>query len=435
MAEVRPFRGVHYNQSLVGDLSLVICPPYDIITPQMEHELYCRSPYNFIRIEHGRQLPQDSITDSRYTRSAANLEQWLKQGVMVTDEVPAIYIHDHYFSHRGKELKRRGIISRVGLEEWDRMTVRPHEGTLAEPKSDRVSLLWALNANTSPIMVMFEDHRRRIASLLAAQDMGQPVLSADGVEGERHRVWAITEPEVVDAIYQIFKEKPLYIADGHHRYESALMYQRERRACLSEAFGEEAFNFVQMELVDFDDPGLVILPPHRLLRGLSASKIAGLSAKLRTLFDVTELPIDVPDVWRQVDDLLAETDQVRLALFGLVGQRLLVLTLRDYTAASRMIPYFHSELYKRLDVSIVDHVILEELLEMGTGGEALISYNYDRKDAIKRVTAQEFQLAFIINPVKAETIKAIADAGDRMPRKSTYFYPKLPSGLVVNRLV
>ncbi len=435
MAEVCPFAGVHYNKSLVDDLSLVICPPYDIITPHLEHELYCRSPYNFVRIEHGRQLPQDSITDNRYTRATATLEQWLKQRVVVIDEAPAIYVHDHYFSHRGKELKRRGIIARVRLEEWDRMIVRPHEGTLAEPKSDRLSLLWALNANTSPIMVMFEDNRRHIASLLAASDNARPMLSADDGGGERHQVWATTDPGVVSGICQSFKEKPLYIADGHHRYESALTYQRERRACLPKPSGGEAFNFVLMELVDFDDPGLVILPPHRLLRSLSASQLAGLLPKLRSLFDVTELAIDVPDVWQQVDDLLNEAGHFRLALFGLRGQRLLVLTLKDYTAASRMMPYFHSELYKRLDVSIVDHVILEELLELGIEDEMMVSYNYDRKDAIKRVMAQECQLAFIINTVRAETIKAVADAGDRMPRKSTYFYPKLPSGLIVNRLL
>jgi len=190
-----------------------------------------------------------------------------------------------------------------------------------------------------------------------------------------------------------------------------------------------------MTLVDFDDPGLIILPPHRLLRGLPPSKIGSLMNKLQSFFNIKELTLNTPNVWQGVDDFLAEAAQARLVLFGLNGQRLLMLTLRDLDAASQMMPYFHSELYKRLDVSVVDHVILEELLGLSSEDEVKISYNYDIRDAVSRVLAQEYQLAFILKPVKAETIKAIADAGDRMPRKSTYFYPKLPSGLIFNRLV
>ncbi|GAI82690.1 unnamed protein product, partial [marine sediment metagenome] len=170
MAEIRPFRGVHYNQRLVTNLSAVICPPYDVIAPQMQQELYRRSEYNFVRVEHNRELPQDTAEDNRYTRSATTLEQWLEQGILRVDEVPAIYLHDHYFTYQGREYKRRGIIARVRLEEWDTMVVRPHEGTLDEPKSDRLSLLWALQANTSPILALFEDQGQRIAPLLATQE-------------------------------------------------------------------------------------------------------------------------------------------------------------------------------------------------------------------------------------------------------------------------
>ena len=435
MAEVRPFCGVHYNQSLVSQLSAVICLPYDIITPQMEQELYRRSQYNFVRIEHNQQLPQDSAMDNRYTRSAAILENWLRQGVLVTDEVPAIYVHDHYFIHKGNEYRRRGLTVRVRLEEWHKNIIRPHEGTLAEPKGDRINLLWALQANTSPILAMFEDQEQYVSSLLAISELGRPAISSDSFNGERHTIWVVTEPKVVSKICAVFSEKPLYIADGHHRYESALIYRRERLASSPAVSANEAFNFVMMTLVDFDDPGLIILPPHRLLRGLPPLKIGGLMNKLQSFFNIKELTLNTPNVWQEVDDFLAEAAQVRLVLFGLNGQRLLMLTLRDFDAASQMMPYFHSELYKRLDVSVVDHVILEELLGLSSEDEVKISYNYDIRGAVSRVLAQEYQLAFILKPVKAETIKAIADAGERMPRKSTYFYPKLPSGLVFNRLV
>ncbi len=435
MAEICPLRGVRYNQSMVKDLSAVICPPYDIITPQLEQELYRRSQYNFIRIEHNQQLPQDSTLDNKYTRSAAILREWLKQRVLIIDEVPAIYLHDHHFIHQGKEYRRRGLIVRVRLEEWHKNIIRPHEGTLAEPKGDRINLLWAIKTNTSPILAMFEDQEQCV-SLLLAQESSKPIISLDSSTGERHNVWAITKPQVISEICSFFAEKPLYIADGHHRYESALIYQRERRALSSAASGNEAFNFVLMTLVDFADPGLIILPPYRLLRGLPPSKIANLMTRIQSFFDVEELPLDLPRVWQLVDDLLARTNRTRLVLCGLVAEKLSVLTLRDFNAARQMMPYFHSELYKGLDISVVDHVILEELLGLsGSEDEAKISYNYDIQDTVNQVLAQEYQLAFILRPIKAELIKAVADAGDRMPRKSTYFYPKLPSGLVLNRLV
>ncbi len=438
MAEIRPFRGVRYNQSLAKDLSAVICPPYDIITAQMEQELYHQSGYNFIRLESGRELPHDTVGDNKYTRSAATLEQWLKQDVLKVDEASAIYLHDHYFTSQGKEYRRRGIIVCVRLEEWDKMVVRPHEGTLAEPKGDRLSLLWACQSNTSPILALFEDQGQQVSSVLAAQERNKPVISSSSAGGERHNVWAITEPEAINQICRSLAHQPLYIADGHHRYESALIYQREKRACASSVSGDEAFNFVLMELVDFSDPGLIILPPHRLVRGISKPMLDELMAKLKSFFEIEELPLSKPGVWQKVDDLLAgsEANLVRLILFGLDAERLFVLKLREFTAVSRMIPYFHSELYKKLDVDIVDNVILEKLLGVGSGREeAILGYCYDRLDAVNRVLDGEYQLAFLLSPVKAEVIKAIADAGDKMSRKSTYFYPKVPAGLVFSRLV
>jgi uncharacterized protein (DUF1015 family) len=430
VAEIRPFRGVRYNQGLVKDLASVICPPYDIITPQLQQELYHRSAYNFVRLEFGRGLPQDTAADNRYTRSAATLEQWLEQGVLATDRTPAIYLHDHYFHYGGKEYRRRGIIAAVRLEEWDRKIVRPHEGTLAEHRTDRLSLLWALQANTSPILALFDD-RESVSSLLAAVAQAQPIISLSGEE--RHDVWAITEPKAIEKLSASFIRQPLYIADGHHRYESALTYQRERHACSPSVSGEEGFNFVMMTLVDLSDPGLLILPPHRLLRGLSRAVLSQLPTGLRSFFEVEELPLNTPGVWEQVDALLGsgESGGVRLVVFGATGGSLLLLRLRDPAAASELMPCFHSELYKKLNVSVLDHIILEKFLGVGGGEETSLGYTYSREDAINRVLEQEYQLAFLLSPVKPEVIKAIADAGDRMPRKSTYFYPKAPAGLVL----
>ena len=437
MAEVHPFRGVRYNQLLVKDLTAVICPPYDIVTPQMAQELYQKSEYNFARVESNHELPQDTAKDNKYTRSVATLEQWLEQGVLEVDEVPAIYLHDHYFTHLGREYRRRGMLLRVRLEEWDRMVVRPHEGTLVGPKNDRLSLLWVLQANTSPILALFEDQKQQVSSVLATQERSRPIISSSSAGGERHNVWAITEPEVINQICHSLAHQPLYIADGHHRYESALTYRRQRCLCSSLVSRHEPFNFVMMTLVDFADSGLIILPPHRLMRGISKSTLDGVMAGLKSFFDIDELPLSMPGIWQQVDDLLTgEANQVRLALFGLTAEHILVLRLRDFTTASQMMPYFHSELYKRLDVSVVDHIILEKVLELSSDREeVMLGYSYSREDAINRVLDKEYQLAFLLSPVKAETVKAVADAGDRMPRKSTYFYPKAPAGLVFYRLV
>jgi uncharacterized protein (DUF1015 family) len=435
LADIRPFHGVHYNLLQVKDLAKVLCPPYDIITPQIQQELYQRNDCNFVRIEFGRELPSDKSNDNRYTRAAAALEKWIQQGVMEVDAESSFYVADHLFTHQGIGFRRRSICCLVKLEEWDRMIVRPHEGTLSRPKSDRLQLLWALRADTSPIMALYEDGEGTVSSLLEEQTSGKPLLAADIGGGESHRLWAVSDSSVIERIRKCLEEQPLYIADGHHRYESALTYRRERRATSSVGAEEEPYDFVMMALVNFEDPGLVILPAHRLVRGLPASALDGLMAGLKTCFTVEEIPLDKVDTVSQINGLLPEKeDEVKLVLYGLGRERLVLLTLRDFSKISPMIPYFHSDIYQKLDVSIVDHVILEEILGLTHDKiGAFLDYTDDTREAVKRVAEQEYQLAVIVNPVKPSVIKAIADSGDRMPRKSTYFYPKTPAGLVCYR--
>lgn len=437
MAEITPFRGIRYDQAAVKDLNKVICPPYDVIIPQLRQELHHRSEYNFVRLEDGWELPQDTATNSKYTRAAATLEQWLKTGILKPDETPAIYIHDHHFIHQGRQYQRRGITGRIRLSGWEAKVIRPHEGTLSHAKSDRLSLLWALQANTSPILALYEDVSQQIAPLLAAEAQRPPIISTSDTGGERHDVWAITAPEAIARIARCLVKQPLYIADGHHRYESALNYQRERRACTPATTGAELFDYVLMTLVSFTDPGLLILPPHRLVKGISPTSIIRLTTQLESFFDIKRLPLNTTSTWPQVDDFLtAETDEVRLILYGTDRDHLLKLRLRDPASAGRMMPYFHSDLYKRLSVSVVDHVLLEKLLGLESESEAAtLGYSYDTREAVERVTEQEYQLALLLSPMGAGVIKAIADSGDRMPRKSTYFYPKVPSGLVFYRMV
>jgi len=435
VAEIRPFKGIHYNEALIRDLTDVICPPYDIISPQQREDLYEKSQYNYIRIEFERELPQDTSTVNRYTRSAETLKTWLSEGILKQDDKPALYLHDHYFTRRDREYRRRNLFARVRLEEWDKMIVRPHEGTLSDAKSDRLSLLFAMNANTSPVLSMYQDNGRQITSLLDEESKRQPLFRTAGNNGERHDFWVIDNPDVIRKIEAALENRPIYIADGHHRYESALNYRNEQRKNAGESTGEEPYNFVMMSLVEFSDPGLLILAPHRLVRGIPKATLSGFASKLKSFFSVEALPLKSPDVWARVGDLLVYTQKMRMVIFGIDLDNLYVVTLDDPAAVSTMMPYFHSELYKKLDVSVVDHVILENLLELSREKEKNnLDYSYEMADAVQRVLRQEFQLAILLSPVKPEMIKEISDNRDKMPRKSTYFYPKCPSGMIINRL-
>jgi uncharacterized protein (DUF1015 family) len=437
LTDIRPFHGVHYNQSLIKDLKGVLCPPYDVITPELQRELYQKNDYNFVRLEFGRELPQDDETDNKYTRASVILNKWINENVLKIDHKPAIYIHDHYFTYLGKQYRRRSIICLVGLEEWDSAVIRPHEGTLSKDKSDRLQILWTLKANTSPVLSLYEDSQKQISSLLETESRSEPFLECNDNDTESHYLWAVTDRDKLSMLNSIFKDKPLYIADGHHRYESALTYRRERRlfsASSPESDGEKPFDFIMMTLVDLDDSGLLILPSHRLIRGISNSMAGNMLNGLKAFFDVSEVTLDRENVRQQVDSLLSEKgSDVRLLLYGLTQERFLLLELSDFERVRAITPYFHSELYQKLNVSIIDHVIMEKLLGISydTAPEH-IAYCSDSVDAINSVN-DEYQVAILLNPVKPDVLKDIADSGDRMPRKSTYFYPKIPTGLVFYR--
>ncbi len=435
MADIRPFQGVHYNPALVKDLAKVICPPYDIISPQMQQELYQRSDYNFVRIEYGKELPQDKDTFNKYTRAAAIFKDWLEQRIIMVDERPALYIDEHTFTYQGKTYHRRSINCLVKLEDWSKMVIRPHEGTLPRAKSDRLNMLWVLQANTSPVMSLYEDKDKEIASILKEQTHYKPSLQVNNSDGESHRMWVVNDEKTIKEIKNRLSCQPLYIADGHHRYESALIYQRERYSSSPPKTKETPFDYVMMALVDIKDPGLIILPAHRLIRGMEQAALNGLLARLNTFFKVEDHAISKKDIRLQINTLLSQDEgKTKLLLCGLKKGRIQAISVRDSEAIRPMFPAFHSEFYQKLDVSIVDHVILEELLGLSHDkAGALLDYNYDAETVVKRVLENEYQLGIIVNPVKPEMIKAIADSGDRMPRKSTYFYPKVPAGLVCYR--
>jgi uncharacterized protein (DUF1015 family) len=435
MAEIRPFRGIRYNQRVIPDLAGVLSPPYDIISAHQQNDLYQSSEYNFVRIEYNRETPQDTAQDNRYTRAKTNIENWLRQNILKIDFKPALYIHEHHFTCQGKRYHRQNIIACVKLEEWDTKIIRPHENIIPRAKSDRMSMLYTCQANTSPVLAMYQDPEKIIANLIKSQEKKKPVINFEDPWGDRHKMWAMTRSEDIQSLQGEIAKQPLYIADGHHRYDSALTYRRERMAQTVSFTGEEGFNFVMTSLIDFADPGLVILPTHRLVSEVPEAFQSGLKSQLQKYFEIEEIPLNDPDLWKKVDSLLTgmkpDMRQVRLAMFGPDVDRLSILTLRDFSTINQLMPASHEEVYKKLDVSLVDHIILEKLLAYDKEKENLVlDYTHDRFEAVERVKNQEFDLAFILNPVGPEIIKNIADIGDRMPRTSTYFYPKSPAGLV-----
>jgi len=430
MMEVSPFRGIYYNQRIAGDLARVLCPPYDVITPEQQKLYYEKNSYNAIRLE----FPPESLepTGDSYQSAAITFQQWLKHGILQIDRAPSFYLHDHHFEYSGEKKVRRGLIACVKLGSWG-SGIYPHEETFSKAKSDRLQLMRACRANFSPLLSLYQGSERKIASILSEASRAKPMietpvlsLSMGGGQdegGEAHTLWAITNPEIKRELSQFLSSQPLYIADGHHRYETALNYQQER-AQEQSLTGKEAFQYVMMELVDFSDPGLVVLPLHRLVRGIAPSILMQLGEQLRSFFVLESVPLRAGGCQLPADSCLG--------ILGLQPGSLVVLKRRQDISLEAMMPGNRSQAYWEFDVSILNHIILDKVL---SGAKDLdVAYTVDLKEAYQWIKEGKYQLAFLLNSPQPEMVKAVADAQDRMPSKSTYFYPKLPAGLIINPL-
>jgi len=422
LAEICPFRGIRFNRGIVGELASVICPPYDVISPEEQRAYYEKSDYNVIRLEHALTLPQDTETDNKHSRASDTFNQWLNAGVLQADAVPSFYIHEHSFASQNIRKRRLGLIACVRLEPWESRVVLPHESTVPGIKSDRLELMRACKANFSPLLGLYEDQGQRVTKLLAAQMKRKPLI--DFAEaGDAHRLWMPSEPEFVQGVSHFLAPKLIYIADGHHRYETALAYRDEKQLA-SSGSGGDAFNFIMMTLVALSDPGLIVLPVHRLVRGMSSKAVAELRSRLEGFFEILCLPLGKTD--------LPKVQGAAARVLGLEPESVIGLRLRQSTSLKGVMPENRSDVYQRLDISIVQHLVIEKLVGLGEGGN--IAYTPDAQLARRQVESGEYQLAFLLDPIPVTSIKAIADADDKMPGKSTYFYPKLPTGLVMNRL-
>ncbi len=454
--EICPFRGIRYNQGIIGDLAAVISPPYDVITPEQQN-FHCEmSDYNAIHLELPPRQVGDNDSNSKYSRASITFQQWLKQGILQIDDCPAFYLHDHYFTYLGEERKRRGLIARVKLEPWG-TGIYPHEETYSKAKGDRLQLMRACRANFSPVFSLYQDPEQKIAPLLAEASQVKPIIEMSvpsslmkeeqGEGDERHIIWAITDTSLIHQISQSLVAQPLYMADGHHRYETALAYQQERHSYHSERSEEsrnEAYDYTMMELVNFSDPGLVILPLHRLARGIAPSTLAKLESQLGNFFTLDFVPLTgdffshcgepKPRAKRRESEAISKMiGEATLGILGLEAQFLVVLKQRQDASIETMIPGNRSQAYRQFSVSLLNHIILDKMLGLAQNSGD-IAYTMNVNEAYQQIKESKYQLAFLLTPPQPKIVKAVVNAKDKLPRKSTYFYPKDPAGLVINPL-
>ncbi len=434
MADVQPLRGIRYASEIVGDVAQVVTPPYDVISEAAQTRYYAQNPYNIIRLELGQEQPTDTTLNNRYTRAAATFAEWRYQGVLRQEHTACFYLYQQIFCNQGQTSTRTSLLARVRLEPWDAKVVLPHEHTLSKPKDDRLKLLSACAANFSPIMSMYDDPQGRIRRLLAGYAAHAEVRITDEAN-EEHRLHPITDIEQIERIQDFFSERRLYIADGHHRYETALNYREQIREQRRELHVDDAVNFVLMALTDLDDPGLLVLPTHRLLFGLRPDVLHTLSSqKLAQYFTLRELGTQITS-----DELLQQLAQAGAEQSSCVlcsPEQNWLLSLNEQ-GRQRMAQSGHAPAWNELDVAMAHTLVLEALLgispEDATAGTHL-RYTRDAQQALQAVQTRDAQLALLLNATRVRQICDVAEADERMPQKSTYFYPKLITGMVINPL-
>jgi uncharacterized protein (DUF1015 family) len=437
MADVRPFPALRYAPGT--DLAAVVTPPYDVISPEAQADYYARDPHNIIRLELGREAPGDDELANKYTRAAAEFADWRRSGILRQDQ-PAFYLYEQTFSTSGHDYRKRSLLARVRLEPWEAGVVLPHERTMSKPKQDRLALMRATAANLSPLMVLYDDPAGVLAARLAPIAEAAPTAAFTSEAGEGHRVWLLDDPTLAGEIGSFFRERQLYIADGHHRYETALAYRDEQAALRKESLpADDPLNFTLMALSAIEDPGLVVLPTHRILRDLDAARLAALDELLPRFFDVQ--PRSTADVSDALD-ALAQAGSSGATAFVLArpaGLTLLRLSAAGHAAMGALDGEYAeaTPAWRQLDLAALHALLLDHLLrvtpEMVRAGEH-ISYTRDAAEAVTDVQAGRASAAVLVNPTPPAAIRDVARAGDRMPQKSTYFYPKLITGLVINPL-
>jgi uncharacterized protein (DUF1015 family) len=431
MPDIRPFRGVRYDMAQVGALSDVVAPPYDVIDPALQDRLYEASPFNVIRLELNRAEPADSAASNRYTRAAGFLRDWLRLGVLVADPHPALYLYHQTFSIEGRSYTRKGFMARVGLEPLGRGKIYPHEQTLSGPKADRLALFEATRFNLSPIFGLYPDPEAVVLRTLEAGLRDRTPLEATDHLGVVNRLWPVNSAETHTAVQGLMAARPIFIADGHHRYETGLTHRDQRAAAGTLGGSDDPASFCMMMLVGMNDPGLLILPTHRLVSGFPGLDAETLTVRLAPEFEVTPCgsgPAGARAAWEHIE---AGGTQETLAFGTVADGAWLLARLRSDTAMDALAPE-HSPDWRALGVSILHELVLKALL--GPLGNPGCRYVHLLGEVTADVARRGCDLACLVPPARMEHVESIASNLEKMPPKSTYFYPKLLSGLVLNPL-
>ncbi|MFH1141892.1 MAG: DUF1015 domain-containing protein [Chloroflexota bacterium] len=426
MAEVLPFQGLRYTDRPAASIADLLCPPYDVISPEGQQALLGRSPYNAVRLE----LPQGDVPE-RYARAAHDMQRWRQEGVLALEPRPSYYLLRHRFNHRGRQLERWGLTARVRLEEFSRRVILPHEGTGAAPKEDRLRLMVACHANLSPIMALYRDPQGRLRSAMKRL-LETPSTATASYDGDQEvALWAVEATELESAVRTTLAEAQLFIADGHHRYETALQY-RERLRQRSQGWSEQdACNYVMMTLIDFDDPGLLVLPYHRTLGGLAPPTLTAVRNRLLEVFQIRAFahPPATPEALEEA--VARDGTGVSLGLLGSDGEGPYLLTLRQGEVAQKLLGLPGGAALRDSEGWVLHQAVLEPVLG---AADSYLAYTHEPREAWESVVHGRQQMAFFLKPFPLDLFQAVVSTGHRLPRKSTYFHPKLPTGLVFNPL-
>ena len=433
MADIRAFRAYRYDLGRVGALADVVAPPYDVIDAALQQQLYDRSPYNVIRLILNKETTADTDSDNRYTRSARCLRDWQQDGILLHDSARCLYVYHQEFEVEGLRITRRGFLARVRLEPFGKGKIFPHEATLPGPKADRLKLFHATGMNLSPVFGLFPDETSEVQNQLdTAVGRALPLEATDHL-GVVSRLWPVSDQHAVTAITGLMAARPVFIADGHHRYETGLRYLEDRRQAGEVRDEEAAPNFILMMLVGMSDPGLVILPTHRLVSNLGSLTADRLHSLLSHDFQVDKVgegEKGAQDTWEiiQVDggqDVLG---------FGTVADNTWLLARSKSPARMAHLAPEHSAAWRELAVSVLHVHILGPILAESEGGQPQCRYVHLLSEVLDSVAKKECQLAVLVPPARMSHVEQIAGNLEKMPPKSTYFYPKLLSGLVFNSL-
>jgi uncharacterized protein (DUF1015 family) len=433
MADIRAFRAFRYDLGRVGALGDIVAPPYDVIDPALQQTLYDRSPYNIIRLELNKEEPADTEANNRYTRAAGFLREWQRQDILTQDSARSLYVYHQEFDVDGRKHTRKGFFARVRLEPFGTGKIYAHEETLPGPKADRLKLMHATAMNLSPIFGLFPDSDNIVQSQLDKAVARALPLEATDHLGVVSRIWTVTDQHIVSSVIGLMGPKPVFIADGHHRYETGLRYLQECQAAGDVPNDEAAPNFILMMLVSMSDPGLLILPTHRLVSGipdLTAEQLRG-ALEPHFSFDIIgKGDVGARETWEL---LQADGTQDVLGL-GTVADG--VWQLARFRAPQMMCETAsgHGAAWRGLAVSILHVLILGKLLPEKLGGTPKCNYVHLLREVTDATAAKSCQLAVLVPPAEMAHVEAIAGNLEKMPPKSTYFYPKLLSGLVVNSL-